>query len=556
MMNDREYKNNKSEKKSENINGSSIENKNGIKNKSEYSIKNETGSSNENKSGNIIYHRFGFLWTVACIFFLVLLMPLSYSMADTGTTPTPTPPPAVKGVVSAFVLYETEEIEVNSTQKVYYTVLKNNTAYTVKPSELIPAARKGTFDIYSIDISTLAAGKTAYIGIATTLTPNSDGVVDIMIVPVAAMPKKVDFNMNYAAVGDKAKGRNLLYSVVITDADGTVVTYDHSGRNNEKIKDIKLLNIQWRKGSNCDWLDIDELTKVIWDSVCASGATLNFRIGAINQTGQKTGQRYSKEVKIKLTVTKTPSVKIDVNKLSVSFKNGMQFRLAGADDLSWKTVLPFQGKSSEPSVIRTSAAVGDFDPYTEDTKTKVSAVAISDIYKALSINEPVGEETVKIEYRTAPTTKKTASFVGTLEIPSQAAAPTVTIGSDAVSVKLSTVASALTDKTLNPAYEYLIVMNEDLAPGKTDMTAMKWTAIKQGGLIKNTAKNSYTLLNGTKRAVSYTDKGAVLLFRRKGVAASAKTTTVLASKYVSVTPPEAPPTPSPTPTPTPTPSGS
>lgn len=476
---------------------------------------------------------------------VLLILPGKFTYADEAAPVKP----GNSGIVTAYVLYENEEIEVNSTQPVYYAVLKKATDTTVKPTELVEAARKGTYDLYYIDVSTLAPGKDAYVGISNTNTPNSDGVVEVVNVPVRACTSKAEFNLFYAAEEGKAKGRDLVYSVVVTNPDKTVVTYDHSGKNNDTVKDINNLPIQWRKGTNCDWKDIDELKKVDWDAMKNSGALIYFRIGAINQTGQKEGQRYSKEYKVKLAITKAPTIKLDVNKLSLGLKNGMQFKLVQGDALSWQTVLPMVNDSNVEEAVRNPAAKTLYDPYTEGTKTKKTSVSLDKIFETLAIAAPEAGKTVAIEYRIAATTKKPASMSNVIIIPYQCEAPTGSLGVDPGIIKLSSVMCDPEDKTLNPAYEYIIVLENDLTKNDFDMETAKWAAIKQGGVIKVSAKSAYVTKSGLKRTVSIGDIGAVMLLRRKGISGGNKKEDILASKYVKLEIPagvSASPTPKPT----------
>lgn len=457
--------------------------------------------------------------------------------------------PTVEGIVSAYVLYKTEEIEINATKQVYYCQLKKGDVTSVKPAELIPAVKNGTFELYYIDISTIATSKQNFIGLATTLTPGADGMVPVMPISINAAAKKVDFQINWGVEGDAAKSYGILSRVVITGSDGVTTTYDHTGE-----KKVTTLPIQWRKGSNGDWNDIDKLSRVKWETMRNSGAVLYFRIAAIDQTGQKTGQPFGKEFKIKLAVTKAPAVKLDAAKLTLALKNGMQFRVTGQNDSKWKTILPVSKDGKDGSAIRDTSLTTTFDPYTEQTKTKINAISLADCYAALGISEPSGTETVSIDYRMAATNKKPASRTGVIVVPSQTAAPTMTFTADEKGYVISGITKAAADLTENPAFEYTLVLQADLTAGKFDDTTAKWAAAKNNAVLKKDNKAAYTLTDGTKRTITITDKDVVLLFRRKGVNGSAKKATVLASKYavLQIPVPAATPTPTPTAESTPT----
>lgn len=468
------------------------------------------------------------------------------------TTPsvTPTAGAKVDGVVSAYVLYETEEIEIDATKKVYYCVIKGPEVKGVKPAELVPATKKSTYEMYYIDFSVINATKDAYIGIATTLTPGSDGLVPVQCVTVLANEKKIEIYPDYCAAGFNAQGYALIKKVVLTLNSGAVITYDHSGTNGSEVRKIETLDLQFKKGANGSWKSISELENVIWETMKTSGATIYFRINASNQNIQKEGRRYSKEVKVKLAISKAPAGKLDTSKLTVNLKNGMQFRLAGESDTAWKTVLPFDALSKTEEPIRDTTLTKLFEAGKESTNKKINEITLSDCFKALGVLEPTGTEVVEIEYRVAPTEKKAPSRVGTITISSQKEAPVVVLTASDKGVKFESILSHADDKTLNPAYEYLLVKEEDLNSKKVRPENCRWTAAKQGAVLKPATKGSYVLLDGSKRDVLLSDTGVVMLVRRKGVNATAKTSAILATKYIQL---EIPSMKSVTPTPTATP---
>ena len=454
------------------------------------------------------------------------------------TEPPAEPPVGIDGIVSAFVQYEAEEIEINATKQVYYCILKKGDITSVKPAELIPAVKNGTFERYYIDISTIGSAKDAYIGLATTLTPGTDGLVPVMTLKIKGTQKKVEINLNWGAEGDEAEGYGLISSIIVTNADNSVETYDNSGENSDKVKKLTGLAVQWRKGTNGDWKDISELSNVKWEIMKNSGATVFFRLKAINQTAQKEGQRYSKEVKLKLNATKAPNVKLDAAKLTLSLKNGMQFRIAGGKSDTWKTVLPVTADGKSETALRDTAKKQTFDPYTEGTKQKIAYMLLDSVLKAVGADAPEGAGTVDIEFRIAATTKKPASRSAIVSIPSQAAGPAVKITAGEKGYTVDSITKAAEDLTENASFEYSLAIKEDVSGGKLDPAAIKWTALKTGTLLKDATKVSYTLSDGTKRTIGITEKNVVILVRRKGINGSGKKPTILASRYTSTDIPE------------------
>lgn len=512
---------------------------------------------------------------------VIVLIGLTYSTgvsadggagAGTGTPASPGPSGApgpsggpsqggakVEGIVSAYVLYKTEEIEVNAVKQVYYCPIKGSTVTSAKPSDLIPAAKKGTFELYYIDFSTISASKENYIGITTTTAPGADGLVPVMPVKIGAYQKKVEVNLKWGAEGDEASENGIVSSVVITNFDNTVVTYDHSGTNNETVKKIADLPLQWRKGANGEWQDISNLANYKWESMKNAGAVVYFRIDAIDQTGQKEGQRYSKEVKVKLATTKTPSLKLDSSKLIVGLKNGMQFRVSGSGPDAWKTILPFNAAATTEKALRDITLKTTFDAYSEATKAKQSYLGIDELYTALGIPEPTGTQGVSIDYRIAATTKKPASRVGVLTIPPQSAAPTAKVSYSSKGYLVEGITKDSSDLTENAAFEVTIVNETDLSSDKFDMASVKWSTVKNGTVLKPALKATYVLKDGARKTILITDKDSVILIRRKGISGSAKKATVMASKYLKLAVPAASssngtgtPTPDPSSTGTPT----
>ena len=461
--------------------------------------------------------------------------------ATSTPTPTPTAGPATADVAETLVLYESEQISVRvkgAESKVYYAVLKNDSTKGVKLAELLPAAENTNGMIYYIDISTLSASKVNYIGITTLSTPGSDGLVPVDTVKVLPNQKKIVFNVNWAYEGTPREftAINVLESVVISNNDSTTTEYKHfTSAETQTLKKIGGLSsvLQWRKGANGDWKAIDEMQYTDWTAMRSSGAILYFRLKAKNQDSKNEGNRFSKENKVKIAVSKAPSVKIDVSKLCVPIKNGMQFRQSGKTD--WCTVLPFSAKSTNNTAMSTTA----FDPFTQSTSVKVAATSISDIKKAISYVAPANTSgaAITIDVRTGATTKKPASRVGMLSIPVQGPAPAVagltktgenyTIGN--ITPRDTLVAS--------PAYEMCVVMKTDIDNGLVDFTSLSWSTVKAGTVLKSNIKTTYLRLDAAKTRITskITDSTAVILIRRRGVAGSAKADPVLASEPAIVT---------------------
>lgn len=480
----------------------------------------------------------------------------STPVPTTKATPTPVPSqaPTQTGISYVHILYESEEIMVSSNAQVYYAPLKKASDTTAKPADMIMAA-KVSDSMYLIDISNLSAAKTNYIGITNKLSADKDGLYPVMNYEIAANQKKITFNLNWGAEGDTAYGSNIIKNVVVNNNDSTTVTYEHTAVVSDTVRPISELKIQWRKGANCAWSDISTLSSARWESMKTSGAILYLRLAAVNGSDTVKGCRYSKENKIKIAITKATAVKLDVSKLNVTIKNGMQVRETGKT--TWSTILPFNNKSTTASAVRSATlAAVPFDPYKESTSEKVNYMMIEEVYKLISYTPPATSGTsISIDTRIAATTKKPASRVSTLKIPYQYEAPVVKAAGTATEINIISVTNGPSDK-VSGNYEFVVVDKTDLSANKVEFAEIKWSAIKTGTVLKKSAvKNIYKKTDGSRKTVTLSDANAVVLVRRKGIGASKKQpTAVLASKYAVIDPATlaaaTTPTPSATPAPT------
>ena len=452
-----------------------------------------------------------------------------------GTT-TPAAGALPEGVSQIQLLYTREEIIVTSTQKVYYAQLKKPTDNTVKPADIIPASKMSD-STYMIDISCFSPSKDLYLGVATKLLADANGMYPVYNCKIPSTYKKVVFNVNFAAEGDRAAGNGILKNVIVSNTDGTTVTYDHSGTTSDKVRPISQLSIEWRKGNNCAYSSISTLTPAIWESMKTSGAIIYLRLGAVDGLLGGTGHRYSQESKIKLAIIKSKGIKVDVSKLTVPITNGMQFRLKNNE--TWITVLPYDGKSTVTKAIRNATlASTPFDPYTESTSEKVKELSISDIYAVYTYTPPSDQGTsVEFEVRVAATSKKPASRISTFKIPYQYAGPVVEAKKSGADVTFSSITNSPQDK-VSGKYEYAIVDKADISADNIVYSQMKWFTIKTGTVLKTgtNIKGTYARKDGSRKTVNFGDAGSVVLVRRSGIKESKKNAAVLASKYTVIDP--------------------
>ncbi len=464
------------------------------------------------------------------------------------------------GIHEVNVLYKTEEVQVHlqtGGKKVYYTILKNDKTdssgcVSVKPSEVFPAAEDGGHMLFYVDISTISASKEGYIGVTTNITPGSDGLVKVALIRISASQKKITFNVNWAYEGgpNSWSPRKVLESVEVTNNNGTNVTYKHlTGAETETatVSNITRIaeSIQWRKGANGDWTDLDDMKYTDWAGMLGSGAILYFRLNAVNDGSGRTGNRYSKENKIKIATTKAPNLKIDVRKLTLPIKNGMQFR--GVGQTYWVTVLPFASNSTQNTTAFKQESAGVlFDPFKDNTQVKAAATSIKDIAHycpPAAASAATSGGSISLEVRIAATSKKPASRTGVITIPAQGNAPTVTGITRAVVTsggKFSgyqyTLGTIAIGDTLvsSPSYEYCVVHRSDFTNNLVDYSTLSWGSVKTGTVLKDNVKTTYVKLDAAKTRVTakitdVTPDTSVILIRRKGVKGSSKTVDILAS---------------------------
>lgn len=438
------------------------------------------------------------------------------------------------------VNYSTEDVRINASKQIYYAPLKKASDITAKATDLVAAAvDPNSPGAYLIDISTLSASKANYLGIAETNVSTDGKTVPVTCIPINATQKKITFNIAWGQEGAVAEGYRILDSVAITEFSGVNVVYDRNTSvetEGHKRLNAANLDIEWRKGSNCAWESLSDLTSVRWASMVNSGAIIYMRVAARDDQTNIPGHRYSKEVKIKLTITKPTTLKLDTSKLTVNLKNGSQFRLAGSTNVNdWRTVLPYNANGTSKKALRpASSAAVLFDPYKESTSEKRTYVSVDEIRSLIGGTATDKTKPVTIETRIAATTTKPAARPALIVIPAQAGAPSASLSKVADGYLVSTITKASGDDD-TPGYEYFICLLSDYNSGYIDMATVKWFAVRSGSELKRSLKCSYTTSTGQRREVYMNSVGAVLLIRRKGVAASSKVAGVLASEPARIT---------------------
>lgn len=305
------------------------------------------------------------------------------------TTPTPTPTPAVAVKLN----YETETITVskgngNST-RFYYSLDKNKSWNLIENSS----------GVMNLTVFLKSSANTIYFK-----GNNDDASVEVVI------PKEENnLKVSYYVEGDKGK---------------------------LKFENVTRPYLQYRKGTNGEWITITPQTSLDLSSYEITGYTLQFREKVTE------AKRAGKIVNVKIPKRQnTPSIKVDYSKFILSGLKAeeTQYRLSGSS--TWI----------------------DFKP--TDSKVKTISLAQLILGSNAAQNTPIpGKE---IELRTVGTDKKVSSAILVIKTNTQPLAPNDT------NIKLTGTTLAFTDASKTKPYEYVVLhANETL-----DLTKAKWTKV-------------------------------------------------------------------------------
>ncbi len=295
---------------------------------------------------------------------------------------------------------------------------------------------------------------------------------------------------------------------------------------------------EWSRDGN-NWLDASNLYgKEKLEEL--QGLYLYIRIkGYANLEQPLENIRCSKIYKIKLArPVRKKTIKIDVKKMTIPIKNGMEYAAAGSyanktDEVrDWYMVLPYNNKNKLKTApimklvnyVPTDKKSSKYDMYS--TGTKVGHLLITDIE---------GYEN-GIYYRSAATAKKPASEESFIALSAITEAPQVTMDNvlvEEVGTELASESSLrftvpdirnYVDKEGSASdnniakYEYAILKKSDIS--LVDWTTVAWKPIKSGAknAIKDTMRTKYSKVGTTaKIEAKITDTGTVFAIRRAGI---------------------------------------
>lgn len=300
------------------------------------------------------------------------------------------------------------------------------------------------------------------------------------------------------------------YPLFSEDTGYFIFVLDTAGR---RTSYFDLATIEWRKGSDGVWRDLDELDL---KEMYIRGITLNFRIKAVNDTNGTNGARTSTIAKISLArLSEDSGVKLETTRMEVSIKNGQEYSLDGKN---W-ILIPTYDRSAVSANDKVTQADREqaISPIT--TQTRVSGMLVQELL-GLKTNEKMDKDNVKakinslvcddaetgfyIYIRTAGTKKKAASQITKLYVPFTQAPASEAKQTDLVIAYLEskTATGGMTITNNNPDYKYeFAVITPDEQKGidwdNIDVRTIKCTSIKPGRTAKIAAaklpKGSYLI---------------------------------------------------------------
>ncbi len=181
--------------------------------------------------------------------------------------------------------------------------------------------------------------------------------------------------------------------------------------NNREQTYLDLENIQWRKGTNGNWHDYDELDP---HEMEIHGGMMEFRIKSVSQSNDPAGigNRYSSVARFTIVkILPGPVVNVTMTDGTINLKNGQEFSLDGEN---WTLIPAYatNGTTTEPTVP-SSDRLTAISPITTTARvTKFLAQQALGISSSGFITSPV-----TLYVRTAGSQKAAASGVTEITIP-------------------------------------------------------------------------------------------------------------------------------------------
>lgn len=304
------------------------------------------------------------------------------------------------------------------------------------------------------------------------------------------------------------------YPLFSEDTGYFIFTLDTAGR---KTSYFDLATIEWRKGSDGTWRDLDELDL---KEMNIKGITLNFRIKAVNDTNGTGGARISTIAKITVAKLSGDSgVELEAARMEVSIGNGQEYSLDGKN---W-ILIPEYNKRATSANYKVDQAEREKAINEITTQTRVNNMLLQEML-GLKANNRMDSASVQaagkpFEYddaktgiyiyvRTAGTKKRAASKITKLFVPFTKEPAVAAKPADLVIAYLEskTATGGITVTNISDLkYEFAVITPEEQAGIDWDninVAETKWTSIKAG--------------RTAKIATAKLPKGSYLIYRIAG----------------------------------------
>lgn len=275
--------------------------------------------------------------------------------------------------------------------------------------------------------------------------------------------------------------------------------------------------LTWKKG--------EELNSLFLRQHLLSGATIYIKVIEENC-------RPTKPIKVKIPKQdKAPSVKLDVNRLSLTLKNGMDFAKKPEKEgyyVKWYSILPYHKEGRYSLENQSVFLTADVIPY--DKKDSLDFFT-SYKYKCLGVDrlpeeflEILQESSLTLFVRKSATSKKFASAFAEVQLQPQTNGPNFTKQTEhgllATSSSCTFTLPAIQNVSSDAApekYEMLLVNRNFFDQNLIDWTTAKWKAVKSGTKIDENIKTKYSLIDSKEYEEEKFGQHVYLLVRRKGV---------------------------------------
>lgn len=304
------------------------------------------------------------------------------------------------------------------------------------------------------------------------------------------------------------------YPLFSEDTGYFIFTLDTAGR---KTSYFDLATIEWRKGSDGVWRDLDELDL---KEMNIRGITLNFRVKAVNDTNGTGGARTSTIAKISVAkLSEDSGVDLEAARMEVSIQNGQEYSLDGKN---W-ILIPAYDRRATSANYKVDQAEREKAINEITTKTRVNNLLLQELL-GLTANVKMDSASIQatgkvFEYddaktgiyiyvRTAGTKKRAASKVTKLFVPfTKEPAVTAKVTDLVIAyMESKTATGGITVTNLSDLkYEFAVITPEEQVGIDWDninVAETKWTSLKAG--------------RTAKIATAKLPKGSYLIYRIAG----------------------------------------